>query len=123
MCFDHRPLSRRAFLGGTVAAAATAAVHFPVAAAAAGPQQSRFGDRYVLAADRVFDGMRVLEHHAVAVRGDTITAVAPTERLRGMGRVVGLAGGTLLPGSSTCTHTSCLGECARTRWFVKGSPP
>jgi imidazolonepropionase-like amidohydrolase len=99
MCFDQRPLSRRAFLGGTVAvAAAAAAVDLPVAAAAARPRQSRFGDRYVLAADQVFDGTRVLEHHAVAVADDTITAVAPTERLRGMGRVVRLAGGTLLPG-------------------------
>jgi hypothetical protein len=39
-----------------------------------GPAQRRFGDRYVIAADRVFDGMQVLEGHTVAVSEDKITA-------------------------------------------------
>jgi N-acetylglucosamine-6-phosphate deacetylase len=37
----------------------------------------RFGDRYVLAADRVFDGTRVLEHHEVMITDGKITAVVP----------------------------------------------
>jgi len=62
-----------------------------------GPTQRRFGDRYVIAADRVFDGMQVLEGHAVAVSEDKITAVAPTGRLSRPGECIQFAG-TLLPG-------------------------
>ena len=54
-------------------------------------------ERYVVAAERVFDGTRVLEQHAVAVSGDRIAAVAPVDRLRGTGRLIRFAG-TLLPG-------------------------
>src|SRR6266704_2769727 len=61
------------------------------------PARPRFGDRYVIAADRVFDGRRVLEHHAVAVWGDRIAAVAPADRLSGPGPLIRFAG-TLLPG-------------------------
>jgi imidazolonepropionase-like amidohydrolase len=61
------------------------------------PARRRFGERYVLAADRVFDGTRVLEHHAVAVSGDRIAAVTPTDRISGSDELVRLAG-TLLPG-------------------------
>jgi len=61
------------------------------------PARRGFGDRYVLAADRVFDGTRVLEHHAVAVRGDRIAGVAPADRLPGPGPLIRFAG-TLLPG-------------------------
>src|SRR6266498_3713780 len=61
------------------------------------PARRRFGERYVLAADRVFDGTRVLEHHAVAVSGDRIAAVAPADRLSGPRPLVRFAG-TLLPG-------------------------
>src|SRR6266516_4141991 len=61
------------------------------------PARRRFGERYVLAADRVFDGTHVLEHHAVAVSGDRIAAVAPADRLPGSGPLVRFAG-TLLPG-------------------------
>src|SRR6266487_5149674 len=57
----------------------------------------RFGDRYVISADRVFDGTRVLEDHAVTVWGDRIAAVAPADRLPGQGEVIRFAG-TLLPG-------------------------
>jgi Amidohydrolase family len=57
----------------------------------------RFGDRYVIAADRVFDGTRALDHHAVAVRGDRIAAVAPADRLSGPGPRIRFTG-TLLPG-------------------------
>jgi hypothetical protein len=62
-----------------------------------GPARRGFGDRYVVAADRVFDGTRVLEHHAVAVSGDRIAAVAPADRLPGPGQRIRFAG-TLLPG-------------------------
>jgi imidazolonepropionase-like amidohydrolase len=62
-----------------------------------GPVQQRFGDRYVIAADRVFDGTRVLDHHAIAVWGDRIAAVAPADRLPSQGRRIRFAG-TLLPG-------------------------
>jgi imidazolonepropionase-like amidohydrolase len=65
--------------------------------AASGPARRRFGDRYVVAADRVFDGTRVLEGHAVAVSDDKITAVAPAGRLSGPGECIRFAG-TLLPG-------------------------
>jgi imidazolonepropionase-like amidohydrolase len=65
--------------------------------AAREPGQRRFGDRYVIAADRVFDGTRVLEGHAVAVAGDRIAAVAPAERISGPGHRIRFAG-TLLPG-------------------------
>ena len=61
------------------------------------PARRRFGERYVLAADRVFDGTRLLEHHAVAVSGDRITAMTPTDGLAGPGELVHFAG-TLLPG-------------------------
>src|SRR6266704_4531093 len=61
------------------------------------PARPRFGDRYVIAADRVFDGRRVLEHHAVAVWGDRIAAVAPADRLSGPGPLIRFAG-TVLPG-------------------------
>ena len=61
------------------------------------PAQRRFGDRYVIAADQVFDGTRVLEDHAVAVWGDRIAAVAPADRLPGPGQLIRFAG-TLLPG-------------------------
>jgi len=54
-------------------------------------------ERYVVAAERVFDGTRVLEQHAVAVSGDRIAAVAPVDRLRDTGRLIRFAG-TLLPG-------------------------
>lgn len=57
----------------------------------------RFGDRYVIAANRVFDGTRVLEDHSVAVWGDRIAAVAPAGRLSGQGQVIRFTG-TLLPG-------------------------
>ena len=65
--------------------------------ATGGPARRGFGDRYVIAADRVFDGTRVLEHHAVAVAGDRIAAVAPADRLPGPGPLIRFAG-TLLPG-------------------------
>jgi cytosine/adenosine deaminase-related metal-dependent hydrolase len=65
--------------------------------ATGGPARRGFGDRYVVAADRVFDGTRVLEHHAVAVSGDRIAAVAPVDRLPGPGQRIRFAG-TLLPG-------------------------
>jgi imidazolonepropionase-like amidohydrolase len=61
------------------------------------PARRRFGDRYVIAADRVFDGTRVLEDHAVAVSGDRVAAVAPADRLPGPGQRIRFAG-TLLPG-------------------------
>lgn len=61
------------------------------------PVRRGFGDRYVIAADRVFDGTRVLERHAVAVWGDGIAAVAPADRLSGPGQLIRFAG-TLLPG-------------------------
>ncbi len=61
------------------------------------PARPRFGDRYVITADRIFDGTRVLEHHAVAVSGDRIAAVAPADRLTGQGQLIRFAG-TLLPG-------------------------
>ena len=48
-------------------------------------------------ADRVFDGTRVLEGHAVAISEDKITAVAPAGRLSGPGERIRFAG-TLLPG-------------------------
>ena len=53
--------------------------------AAASPARPRFGDRYVLAADRVFDGSQMLAGHAVAVSDGQITAVAPAGRLAGPG--------------------------------------
>jgi imidazolonepropionase-like amidohydrolase len=62
-----------------------------------GPARRGFGDRYVIAADQVFDGTRVLDHHAVAVSGDRIAAVAPADRLPGPGQRIRFAG-TLLPG-------------------------
>jgi imidazolonepropionase-like amidohydrolase len=65
--------------------------------AAAGPARPQFGDRYVIAADRVFDGTRVLEGHAVVVSQDKITAVVPAERLPGPREPIRFAG-TLLPG-------------------------
>ncbi len=52
---------------------------------------------YVIAADLVFDGRRVLERHAVAVTGDRIAAVAPADRLAGRSRTIDIPG-TLLPG-------------------------
>lgn len=55
------------------------------------------GDRFIVAADRVFDGTRLLEHHALAVSGDRIEAVAPADSFVGRGPVVRFAG-TLLPG-------------------------
>jgi imidazolonepropionase-like amidohydrolase len=61
------------------------------------PARQGFGDRYVIAADRVFDGTRVLEDHAVAVSGDRVAAVAPAGRLPGPGQRIRFAG-TLLPG-------------------------
>ena len=64
--------------------------------AAGQPGQRRFGDRYVIAADRVFDGTRVLEGHTVAVAGDQMAAVAPAEGLSGPGHRIRFAG-TLLP--------------------------
>jgi imidazolonepropionase-like amidohydrolase len=57
----------------------------------------RFGHRYVIAADRVFDGTRMLAGHAVAVADDKITAVVPAGRLSGPGQRIRFAG-TLLPG-------------------------
>jgi hypothetical protein len=62
-----------------------------------GTAQRRFGDRYVIAADRIFDGTRVLEHHAVAVWGDRIAAVATADHLSGQGQLIRFAA-TLLPG-------------------------
>src|SRR5438105_14390956 len=53
-------------------------------------------ERYIVAAERVFDGTRLLEQHAVAVSGDRIAAVVPTDRLRGPGHLIRFAG-TLLP--------------------------
>jgi imidazolonepropionase-like amidohydrolase len=61
------------------------------------PAQRRFGDRYVLVADQVFDGTRLLENHVVAVWGDRIAAVAPADRLPSPGPLIRFAG-TLLPG-------------------------
>jgi hypothetical protein len=61
------------------------------------PVRRRFGDQYVIAADRIFDGTRVLQDHAVAVSGDRIAAVAPADRLPGQGPLIRFAG-TLLPG-------------------------
>jgi imidazolonepropionase-like amidohydrolase len=72
--------------------------HEPHTRAAAGePVRRRFGNRYIVAADQLFDGTRALEHHAVAVSGDRIEAVAPADRLPGPGALVRFAG-TLLPG-------------------------
>ena len=68
------------------------------------PARRRFGERYVVAADRVFDGTRVLEHHAVAVAGDRITAVTPADRIPGPSELVRFAG-TLLHGITTVRDT------------------
>ena len=65
--------------------------------AANGPGGRRFGDRYVLVADRVFDGTRMLAGHTVEVSGDKITAVTPAGRPAGPGEPIRFAG-TLLPG-------------------------
>src|SRR6266542_4797727 len=73
------------------------------------PARRRFGDRYVIAADRVFDGTRVLAHHAVAVRGDRIAAVAPADRLFRPGQLVRFAG-TVLPGFIDLHRHPLLGQ-------------
>lgn len=52
---------------------------------------------YVIRADLVFDGKRVLEHHAVMIAHDRIASVVPCDELRFSGRIVDVAG-TLLPG-------------------------
>lgn len=65
--------------------------------AGSGSARRWFGDRYVIAADRVFDGTRVLEDHAVAVSDDKVTGVAPAKGLSGAGERIRFAG-TLLPG-------------------------
>jgi imidazolonepropionase-like amidohydrolase len=54
-------------------------------------------ERYVVAAERVFDGTHVLERHAVTVSGDRIEAVTPFDRLRDAEQPIHFAG-TLLPG-------------------------
>jgi imidazolonepropionase-like amidohydrolase len=54
-------------------------------------------ERYVIAAERVFDGTHVLEHHAVTVSGDRIEAVKRLDHLREPEPLVHFAG-TLLPG-------------------------
>lgn len=54
-------------------------------------------ERYVIAAERVFDGTQVLERHAVTVSGDRIEAVQRIDRLREPEPLVHFAG-TLLPG-------------------------
>ena len=69
----------------------------PARSAARSGAGQRFGDQYVIAADRVFDGKRVLERHAVAVSGDRIEAVTPADRLSGPGQPIRFSG-TLLPG-------------------------
>ncbi len=55
------------------------------------------GEQYVVAAERVFDGTRLLDAHAVAVSGDRIAAVAPVKSLRDAGPLLPFPG-TLLPG-------------------------
>jgi imidazolonepropionase-like amidohydrolase len=52
---------------------------------------------FVVTADWVFDGYRVLPHHAVLVTGERITAVLPRDQARGGGRRIDIAG-TVLPG-------------------------
>ncbi len=55
------------------------------------------GKRYVVAAERVFDGTQVLEHHALTISGDRIESVTPTDRLGGSEHLIHFTG-TLLPG-------------------------
>lgn len=54
-------------------------------------------DRYIIAAEQVFDGTHVFEHHAVIISGDRIEAMTPIERLRDSEQPIHFAG-TLLPG-------------------------
>ena len=52
---------------------------------------------YLIRADWVFDGTRILDHYAVTVNGDRIGAVAPQHQLERHERTIDIAG-TLLPG-------------------------
>lgn len=90
--------------------------------APSGPALRRFGDRYVVAADRVFDGTRVLAGHAVAVSDDKITAVAPAGRLSGPGNASGSRARCFLV-SSNCMLTCGSGRSRRTWCYATGSPP
>ncbi|WP_195048338.1 amidohydrolase family protein [Nocardia cyriacigeorgica] len=54
-------------------------------------------NEFVITAEQVFDGYRVLPQHAVLVKGDRITDVVPTDQATGPGRRIEIAG-TLLPG-------------------------
>ncbi|NUS15892.1 MAG: amidohydrolase family protein [Streptomyces sp.] len=52
---------------------------------------------YLVVADRVFDGHRAHDRHAVAVASGRVVAVGPEKDLRGAGRRIEIAG-TVLPG-------------------------
>ncbi len=56
-------------------------------------------ERWLLAADRVFDGEHVLLHHALLIEGDLIVEVAPRADFQGMALPLrDLGDATLLPG-------------------------
>ncbi len=56
-------------------------------------------ERWLLAADRVFDGEQVLLHHALLIEGDLIVEVAPRADFQGMALPLrDLGDATLLPG-------------------------
>jgi imidazolonepropionase-like amidohydrolase len=61
------------------------------------PAQGSADERYVITADRVFDGRQLLEEHAVVISGDQIEAVAPVEHVHDVDQRIDVAG-TLLPG-------------------------
>ena len=81
----------------------------------------RDGDQYVIAPERMFDGTRLLEGHAVAISEDKITAVAPAGRLSGPGERIRFAG-TPLPGFIELYAHLRLGQVRRMWCCATGSP-
>jgi imidazolonepropionase-like amidohydrolase len=90
-------LSRRAAVGVMATTAATVLAGAASTSAAGADHRSRSRQRYVVAPDRVFDGTRLLDSHAVAIDGAEVAAVAPAVKLRGAGRRLRFPG-TVMPG-------------------------
>jgi hypothetical protein len=88
-------------IGSTSSCAAITFLFFLLTGSSAqeAPTQAKSGETVLIAARKVFDGVNFLQDRAILVKGNTIIAVGPLERLRESAtKIINLQSATILPG-------------------------